>query len=219
MNINTIKNLIEKYHLRDLTGVVSSLIMAFVSYIPLLRESDLRQVAVVTFFFVMFALRLGLFVWNHKVAGTAKEDREQAKMMLVSSIVLLLMQATFLTAIVYQLLFKKGTPLMASQVILAIIYGVYALARIVLSIRRIIVRRKLNFYEETLSYIGWISALYALALFTNYILIAQKAYNYVWPRYIMVAVIGFTIFQLAIVMMIKAGLALRRQKKIIIGKK
>ena len=106
---------------------------------------------------------------------------------------------------------KEKTPLMASSIILAVTYGVFTFFKIVMSVRGIIMKRRMNQYLETLSYIGWISAVYTLSLFTDYILIAKGTDNYLWPRYLMVSVMGLTTIILGILMLVKSISALRKQ--------
>ena len=131
--------------------------------------------------------------------------------MLVSVAVLLLMHSITLIAVFYQLLIKEKTPLMASLKVLAIVYGVYAIVKIATSIRGIVVKQKINRYAETLSYLGWVSAVYTFCLFTNYLLIAEKADNLIWARYIVISVMGLTTIVLAFLMFKKAIRDLREE--------
>ena len=124
--------------------------------------------------------------------------------MLVAAIILLLMHSTVLIAILYQLLVKEKTPLMASLKTLTIVYGVYTLVKIISSLRGMVAKKKMNKYQKTLSYLGWISAVYTLCLFTNYLLIAEKADNLTWARYIMISAMGLTTFVLGILMTVEA---------------
>lgn len=202
--IESIKELNSHYHLIELAGIVSSLIMAIASYVPVFQLYDMRQLTIVIFFLMMFGLKLWLFLWNRQVDGTSRMKHEQAKMMLVAAIILLLMHSTVLIAILYQLLVKEKTPLMASLKTLTIVYGVYTLVKIISSLRGMVAKKKMNKYQKTLSYLGWISAVYTLCLFTNYLLIAEKADNLTWARYIMISAMGLTTFVLGILMTVEA---------------
>lgn len=214
MKASEIKTLAKEAHMGELAGIASALIMTVVSYIPVLRTYEMQQLAIVVFFLTLFALKLCLFLWNRSVAGTEREAREQAKMMLVSAIVLLLMHATFLIAVLYQLLIKDTVPLMASTLILAIAYAVYTTGKVAVSIRSIVVKRKMNQYIETLSYLSWISAVYTLCLCTDYLLIAKDAYNYIWLKYIMISLMGLTNLILGLIMIRKAVKVLRSHTQV-----
>ena len=185
--------------------------MAVISYIPIFQTADMRQLAVVLFFLTIFAIRLWLFLWNRKICGTNRESQEQSKMMLASAVIILLMHSTILIGVLFMLRLKEKTPLMASSIILAVTYGVFTFFKIVMSVRGIIMKRSMNQYLETLSYIGWISAVYTLSLFTDYILIAKGTDNCLWPRYLMVSAMGLTTFFLGIMMLVKSISALRGQ--------
>lgn len=209
MSITTMREFVERHRLSELASIASSLVMAVVSYVPVYLGYDRHQLAVATFFAVLFVLRSVLFLWERRVEGTRREKREQAKMMLLSALVLLLMHSTFLIAVIYQLISKKDVPLMASAVALAITYGVYAIVKIALLVRRAIIGRDKNLYDKTLARIGWISAFYTLALFTNYLLINQHANDYVWPRYIMIAAVGLSTIVLGTKMLVTSISTLR----------
>ncbi len=204
MTTAELKILSRKYYLPEIMGIVSALLMALVSLIPALQAFDMRQMTVALFFLMLFGLKLLLFVWNRKAEGTYYEKREQAKMMLVSAIVLLLMHSVAIVAVLYQLLSSKKTPLMASLKVLAIVYGVYAIVKIATSIRGIVIKQKINRYSETLSYLGWVGAVYTICLFTNYLLITEKADYLIWARYIMISIMGLTTIVLAFLMFKKA---------------
>ncbi|MDO4539359.1 MAG: hypothetical protein Q4B54_14430 [Coriobacteriales bacterium] len=202
------RELIERYRLRELVGIGSAGLMAIISYVPVYSSHDLRQLAVALSFLAVFALRLALFVWNRRVEGREDEGRSRAKMMVVAAVVLLFLHVTILVSVLYQLLYAEGTPLMASSIHLALAYGVYAVARMVLSARGMARRRKENLYAETLGYISWIMAFYTLALFTNYLLILEDADTLVWPRYIMISCMGLLTLVLAAIMLSKGIRAL-----------
>ena len=201
----------QNYHISEIFGIMTALVMAVISYIPIFHTADMRRLAVVLFFLTIFAIRLWLFLWNRKICGTNRESQEQSKMMLASAVIILLMHSTFLIGVLFMLRIKEETPLMASSIILAVAYGVFTFFKIVMSVRSIIMKRRMNQYIETLSYIGWISAVYTLSLFIDYILIATGTDNYLWPRYLMVSVMGLTTFFLGIMMLVKSISALRGQ--------
>ncbi|MCR4938742.1 MAG: hypothetical protein K5930_01375 [Treponemataceae bacterium] len=209
MTITEIKVITKKYHLSELCGIASSLILMLLSLIPIFQGGNIYQMSVILFFFMMFALRLWLFLWNRRVSGRAGEQKAQAKMMLVSAIILLLMHSQILLAVLYQLLVSDKIPVMASLQVLAIVYGTYAVGKLILSVRSYSVKRRMNKYAETLSYLGLLNAMYTLSLFTNYLLLARKAVEYNWPRYIMISLVGIMSFLLAIIMLVKAVKELR----------
>ena len=76
--IESIKELNSHYHLIELAGIVSSLIMAIASYVPVFQLYDMRQLTIVIFFLMMFGLKLWLFLWNRQVDGTSRMKHEQA---------------------------------------------------------------------------------------------------------------------------------------------
>lgn len=211
--IDKIIGFCERFHLTDIAGIVASFVMALISLVPLVVNFELYQLAVVVFFVIIFALRLALFIWDMRVTFTPIEAREEAKMMLVTSIIMALMHSTCLIATVYQLILKDEIPFVARYKMLAIVYGAFAFGKIIISIVGMVRRKKSDLYFQTLSYIGWLSAIYTLTLFTNYILIANGALNYNWPKYIMIAVLGLTTISLSLVMLMKSTKALRRLSK------
>jgi len=210
MVITELKLITKKYHLSELCGIASALILMLISLIPMLQGGNLYQLSVILFFFMMFALRLLLFLWNRRVSGSSVEKKSQAKMMLLSSIVLLLMHSQILIAVLYQLLVSDKIPVMASLQVLAIVYGSYAVGKLILSLRSYSVKRRMNKYAETLSYLGLLNAMYTMSLFTNYLLLARKAVDYNWPRYVMISLVGIMSFVLAIIMLVKAVKDLRK---------
>ncbi|MDO4539360.1 MAG: hypothetical protein Q4B54_14435 [Coriobacteriales bacterium] len=208
-NVGSIRAFIDRYHLSELGSIGSSLVMTIISYAPAWLENDPRQIAVAHVFLVFFELRLILFIWNLRTRGTENEVRSQAKMMIASAVTLILLHATILIAVRYQLLYKEGTPLMASTLPLAIAYGVYAFARIALSLRKLFSGARDNPYTESLAYISWISAFYSLTIFTNYLLITQHETDYTWLKNIMIGFVGLFTLQLAIVLLVKGVRMLR----------
>ena len=214
MNIRLIlDNIIEfceMFHVTDVAGIVASFVMMLISLVPLFVEYDVYQLAVAAFCIVIFGLRFVLLVWDTRVTFTPAEDREEAKMMLVTAIVMALMHSTCLIATVYELILRDGVPLVARHKTLAIAYGAFAFGKIIISVIGMIRRKESDLYFQTLSYIGWLSAIYTLSLFTNYIIIANGALNYNWPKYIMIAVMGLTTISLSLVMLVKSLKELRR---------
>lgn len=210
--IDNIIGFCEMFHLTDLAGIVASFVMALISLVPLIVNFELYQLAVVVFFVIIFALRLVLFIWDTRVTFTPIEAHEEAKMMLVTSIVMALMHSTCLIATVYQLILQDEIPFVARYKMLAIVYGAFAFGKIILSMIGMIRRKKSDLYFQTLSYIGWLSAIYTMTLFTNYILIANGALDYNWPKYIMIAVLGLTTISLSFVMLVKSVRALRAER-------
>ena len=210
MTIGELRELNERYRLSEMFGIGGALVMALVSGIPLLRGiGDMRQLAIVALFLVLFALRLGLFQWNRKVEGTEEHEKAQAQMMMVSSIVLLCLHALFLAAIFYQLLSKSETPIMASSIILAITYGVYAFAKIIGLVYGMVKGWYKDLYSKIRMNLGWTMAVYTLALYTDYILTVQQAHELVWPRYVMIAAMGLVTIVLAPKMLTNAMRTLR----------
>ena len=207
------KKLNYKYQLLEILGIAVSLLMAIISYIPVFAARNMDQLSPSIFFFILFVLKLGLFIWNRYAVKNHTEVKSQALMMLFSSMVVLVLHSVILTAMCYQIFERKDTPVMASQLELALAYGTYATVKIAMSIRSLKKKKKINYYYETLTYMGWICALYTLTLFTDYILIVQGSDDYKWPRYLMIAVTGLVTLFDGLMMIIKSSNKLKKLSK------
>ncbi len=213
MSGKKLMDMFERYHVAEITGICVSLVMTVVSYIPIFRKYVPYQLAIVIFFLVTFLTRLTLFFWDRKTADTEKSGTERAKMMLVSAVILFLSYSPTMTSVVYQLLINKELPFMASTLPLAIAYGVFAFAKIGFSVYGTRRQRPDNMYTDTLSYIGWISTLYTLSLFTDYILLSRGSLTVTWPKYLMIMIMSVGTAVIITVMLIRSIKTLLKAKK------
>lgn len=211
MSVRRLRNLYRSYQISEVGGIITALFMAVISFFPVIMIYDFYQLSVALFFLVIFIIRLALFIWNQIVKGTRNQKTEQALMMLVTAIAFLLTNAIFLMALFYQLIIKDRIPFLGRYMILTVVYGIYAFGKIAISFYNMFTKRKQSMYHETLCNISWISAVYSLALFTNYLLIAKGMFNYTWPKYLMIAVMGFVTLLLSFIMVVKSLSVLKKE--------
>ncbi len=205
MDWKHLRELYTRYHLSEQIGILSSLAMTVISLFPLIRSRDSSQAVPALFFGAIFVLRLVLYLWNLRVRDSEEAYPSRIRMMFTAGALLLIAHGGIQVTIIYQMIQRKTVPLMASRLTLAIVYGAYAFVRIVVSIYGLHTKKRVSLYHETLSYIGWITAVYSLALFTDYILIANGAPDtFKWPKYAMIAAMGVAVFSLSAKMIVKS---------------
>ena len=204
MNNGKIKEAYAKYYIADWIEIGSNLLFFVLSFIPALGSKEEHQMSVAMFFLVISIAELILYFWEHGPKKKGSTVRAQAGMLLVTGDILLLMQTVSIIAIMYEMRIKDDTPLMASNLFLAISYGIFAIWRMVTGIHRIIKNGKKDAYQAALSGVMMVCAVYTFSLFVDYMLIVNNAANYIWPRYFMIAYMGATTLLLAIWMQIKA---------------
>ena len=204
-----------KLHVSELTGIVTSFIMMVITFIPVITNDDEYQITVALFFLEMLLIRLILFIWYHKTKKSKRAKLLPAVMMLLTAIVVLLTRSIFISAVVYQLVVNHKY-ILSDYTLLAIAYGIYTFGKIGLAVYGLIQKRKINPYMETLSYLGWISAVYTLALFTNYLILACSGDDLTWMKVCAVILMAITTIVLIVMMLvksIKSILAYRRHQK------
>ena len=204
MNTGKIKNAYARYHIADWIEIGANLLFFVLSFIPALDARDEHQMAVAMFFLVISIAELILYFWEYGPKKKGSTIKAQAGMLLVTGDILLLMHTVSIIAIMYEMRIKDDVPLMASNLALAIAYGVFAIWRLVTGISRILKNGKKDAYQAALSGVMMVCAIYTFSLFVDYMLIANSARNFVWPRYVMMAYMGATTVLLAIWMQIKA---------------
>ena len=188
----------------EIIGIAVSALMVLVSCVPLFQGFRFYKLTVTSYFFIIFLIRMFLFLWNNRTQGSADQHRQHAKLMFFSGILLLLAHVTFLIAIIFQMLIRQDTSLISSTLAFTVIYGEYAFLRVAFSIRSLATKRKEGLHAEMLAYMNWISALYTLALFTEHLLTLTEGSNLIWLKCLMISILGMIVFSLAMTMLIKS---------------
>ena len=207
--------LYDKLHVSELTGIVTSFVMMVLTFIPVITRDDEYQLVVALFFLEMMVIRLALFIWYHKTKYSKRARLLPAVMMLLTAIVVLLTRSVFISAVIYQLA-ANHKYIFNDYTLLAIAYGIYTLGKLSLAVYNLIQKRKINPYMEVLSYLGWISAVYTLALFTNYLILACGGEGLTWMKVGAIILMALTTIVLIVMMLvksIKSILAYRKHQK------
>lgn len=202
--MNKIKHIYETYHLAEWIEIGVNLLFFVVSLIPALKSKEENQISVALFFLVISLAEMFIFFWNLRAKKKGSINRAQAGMLMVTGDVLLLMHTLSIIAIMYEMRIKDETPLMASHLAITIMYGIFTIWRLVVGVIRVVKSEKKDAYQIALSGLMLVCLVYTFSLFVDYMLIVNTAVDYVWPRYIMVAVMGATTISLAIWMQVRA---------------
>ncbi len=215
--INRIKeyklvDLYYKYHVSEIVGIITSFVMMIITFIPVLTRGDSYQIPVALFFLEMLLIRLALFIWYNKTKNNENAKFMQALMMLLTAILLFLSRAIYLYVVAYNL-FVNHKLILNDYTLQAVAYGIYTFGKIVLAVYGLIQNRKINLYKETLSYVGWISAIYTLALFVNYLLLASDSNDLMWMKSFVLLLMALSTIVLITIMLVKSIKNIRAYKK------
>ena len=204
MNTTKIKHFYEKYYIGDWIEIGFNLLFFVVSLIPALKAKEEHQISVALFFLVVALAEMLLFFWNLRAKKRGTLIKTQAAMLMVAGDILLLMHTLSIIAIMYEMRLKDETPLMASNLVFAIAYGVFAIWRLVIGVIRVVKSKRKDAYQIALFGFMLICLVYTFALFVDYMLIVNNAAHLLWPRYIMIALMGATTIAQAIWMQVKS---------------
>ncbi len=204
MNTKKIKQFYDKYYIADWIEIGFNFLFFVVSLIPALKAKEGHQISVALFFLVVTLAEMFLFFWNLRAKKRGCLIRTQAAMLIVAGDILLLMHTLSIIAIMYEMGLKDETPLMASNLVFAIAYGIFAILRLVIGVIRVVKSEKKDAYQMALSGFMLVCLVYTFALFVDYMLIVNKAADLRWPGYIMIALMGATTISLAIWMQVRA---------------
>ena len=204
MNTTKIKHFYEKYYIGDWIEIGFNLLFFVVSLIPALKAKKEHQISVALFFLVVALAEMFLFFWNLRAKKRGTLIKTQATILMVAGDILLLMHTLSIIAIMYEMRLKDETPLMASNLVFAIAYGIFAIWRLVIGVIRVVKSERKDAYQIALSGFMLVCLVYTFALFVDYMLIVNNAADLLWPRYIMIALMGATTSAQAIWMQVKS---------------
>ena len=175
------------------------------------KTRDISMMRNAMFFFVLLVIRVILFFWNLASEKKTSARRSQARMMLVTAVIIYLLRL-FIAITVARNVFD-GSRMLAipDHTFMTVVYGLYTAGKIVLWIRSIKKRRRINLYLETLSCLGWYSALYSLAVFISYILYSGTEGKSSLP---MMIIFWFTVISTIVIVVIMAVRSLGSLRKI-----
>ena len=122
------------------------------------------------FFIILLIIRLILFFWNLATEKKPYSNTSQSVMMLVTAITLYLTNTILAISIVQFVSARVDNMKFPNHTLISIAYGLFTLGKLILWIFGIKKKRKINRYLETLSYLGWYSAFYSLAVLLVYLL-------------------------------------------------
>ena len=204
MKTENFKGFYEKYYIGDWIEIGFNLLFFFVFLIPALKAEEEHQISVALFFLVVSLAEMFLFFWNLRAKKKGSVIKTQAAMLMVAGDILLLMHTLSIIAVMYEMRLKDETPLMASNLVFAIVYGIFAIWRLVIGVMRVVKSERKDAYQIALSGFMLVCLVYTFALFVDYMLIVNNAADLLWPRYITIALMGITTIALAIWMQVRS---------------
>ena len=204
MKTKNFKGFYEKYYIGDWIEIGFNLLFFVVSLIPALKAEEEHQISVALFFLVVSLAEVFLFFWNLRAKKKGSVIKTQAAMLMVAGDILLLMHTLSIIAVMYEMRLKDETPLMASNLVFAIAYGIFAIWRLVIGVMRVVKSERKDAYQIALSGFMLVCLVYTFALFVDYMLIVNNAADLLWPRYITIVLMGITTIALAIWMQVRS---------------
>ena len=203
--------LYNQYHGSEMIGIIASFIMMIASGVSLFVSGNKYFLPGFVFFCTLFVIRMGLFIWNMKAGDS---EKMQGLMILSAAVLMLIMRSFILAAVIIQMTSLKTSGISKYNFLL-FFYIIYTVGKIISAIVGLIQKRKVNLYMETLSYLGWISAVYTLSLCINHIMNITGADSEARRTAILIMLIltSITIFVLITMMFVKSIKTLHRQSK------
>ena len=196
----------KKLHLSETISIAACFLMGEFSLLSYSRTGDQSLHHNALFFFALLGVRLILFFWNLATQHRSYAKISQAIIMLVTAVFLYFVRQLIASNVSQNVLSAGTRMVFPDHWLMTIAYGLYTIYKIILWIFGIIHNQNTNRYLETLSYLGWFSTLYSMAVCVSYILYTgeQAAGRSMIPMKIIFWVTLFSTVLIIIVMIVKA---------------